>query len=547
MKFYPLFKLDSLNGFVVLALGFFTVLALVYSSKFMQAKRGLVQYYLYIVITAICAIGAALTNNLVMLLFFWGILGLTLYLLVNLGGEGANLAAKKTFVIVGGTDALMLLGVSILYFLAGSIQMDEINISLAGNSSGLGLAAYLLIAVACFAKAGAMPFHSWIPDCADKAPLPVVAYLPAAVDKLLGIYLLARISLQLFVLSPAVNMLLMIIGAITIIAAVMMALVQHNMKKLLGYHAVSQVGYMLLGLGTGTIIGIAGGIFHMLNHSLYKQCLFLTAGNVEHKVGTTELDKLGGLAKIMPITYISCLFASFSICGIPPFNGFVSKWMIYQGVIERLGSGVNGLIVAFCLVAAMFGSSLTLASFMKLIHAVFLGQRMNREENKEVSEVEWQMWMPPAILAFICIVFGVFANQIPLRYFIQPILGNTIFPGWYSGVSTLIIMVALFSGLVVFYLNTKVVSRKDEAFVGGEPLDSDAHALTGTEFYNTVKDIGLMKAIYKKAEAGVFDIYEQGRKIFKVSELLRFLHNGIMPTYLIWMLLGMLGLFFFLR
>ncbi|MBI4707501.1 MAG: hypothetical protein HY761_06215 [Candidatus Omnitrophica bacterium] len=547
MNFFQLFKLDSLNGFVVLAIGFFTVLALVYSSKFMQAKRGLVQYYLYMVITAICAIGAVLTNNLVLLLFFWGILGLTLYLLVNLGGEGANLAAKKTFVIVGGTDALMLLGISILYFLSGSIQMDEINISLTGNSSGLGLAAYLLIAAACFAKAGAMPFHSWIPDCADKAPLPVVAYLPAAVDKLLGIYLLARISLYLFVLSPAVNMFLMIAGAVTIIAAVMMALIQHNMKRLLGYHAVSQVGYMLLGIGTGTAVGIAGAIFHMLNNSIYKQCFFLAAGNVEQKTGTTELNKLGGLAKTMPITYISCLFASFSICGIPPFNGFVSKWMIYQGVIERLSSGFNGLIVAFCLVAAMFGSSLTLASFMKLIHAVFLGQRMNQQENKEISEVKWQMWMPPAILALICVVFGVFANQIPLRYFIQPILGNIVFSGWYAGVTTLIIMIALFSGVVIFYLNTKTVYRKDQAFVGGEALDSDAHAVTGTEFYNTVKDIGLMRMVYKKAEAGVFDIYEQGKKIFRVSDFLRFLHNGIMPTYLIWMLLGMLGLFFFLR
>ncbi|GAI75218.1 unnamed protein product, partial [marine sediment metagenome] len=168
-----------------------------------------------------------------------------------------------------------------------------------------------------------------------------------------------------------------LVGSFTIIAAVMMALVQHDLKKLLSYHAVSQVGYMVLGIGTGIPLAMAGGIFHMLNNAIYKTSLFLGAGSVEHRAKTTQLNKLGGLARVMPITFVTFFIAALSISGVPPFNGFFSKWMIYQGVAElgKLGGGGNLWIV--WLLAAMFGSALTLASFIKLIHAIFLGVPSN--------------------------------------------------------------------------------------------------------------------------------------------------------------------------
>lgn len=173
-------------------------------------------------------------------------------------------------------------------------------------------------------------------------------------------------------MNQAMNTVLMITGSITIVAAVMMALIQHDLKKLLGYHAVSQVGYMVLGIGTGNPLGIAGGLFHMVNNAIYKSCLFLSGGAVEKRTGTTNLEKLGGFAKIMPISFVTFLIASLAISGVPPLNGFASKWLIYQGIIETVRNG--GYLWVLWLVAAMFGSALTLASFMKLTHAVFLGQ-----------------------------------------------------------------------------------------------------------------------------------------------------------------------------
>ncbi|MFH1247551.1 MAG: proton-conducting transporter membrane subunit, partial [Candidatus Omnitrophota bacterium] len=255
----------------------------------MKGKPKLAQYYSYIILTAIASIATVLSNNLILLVVFWGFLGLTLFLLINMA-DNAEAIAKKTFIIIGGSDAIMLLGIGIIYSITGTFQMDAFKLEL---NNSLTIFAYICIAVAAFAKAGAMPFHTWIPGCAENAPVPVVAYLPASLDKLLGIYLLAKISLDLFVMNDAMNILMMVVGAFTIIAAVMMALVQHNMKRLLGYHAVSQVGYMVLGIGTGNPIGIAGGLFHMLNHAVYKSCLFFNAGNVEKNAGTVDLDKLG--------------------------------------------------------------------------------------------------------------------------------------------------------------------------------------------------------------------------------------------------------------
>jgi formate hydrogenlyase subunit 3/multisubunit Na+/H+ antiporter MnhD subunit len=552
----PLFISDPLSSFVVLAIGLFFILTALYSLRFMRGRPNLIQYYTYIALTAVSSAGAVLANNLILLLVFWGFLGLPLYLLINMGDGDTSLVSKKTFIIVGGSDALMLLGIGIIYYLTGTFQMDAINISLGPNHSSLATIAYLCIAVACFAKAGAMPFHSWIPDCAENAPVSVTAYLPASLDKLLGIYLLARASMDLFIMDNFARIFLLLVGAFTIIAAVMMALVQHNMKRLLGYHAVSQVGYMVLGIGTGNPIGIAGSLFHMLNNAVYKSCLFFSAGNVEYKTKTAELDQLGGLGRLMPLTYISCLIASLSISGIPPFSGFFSKWMIYQGLISKWQMA-NGRwqmgIYALCLAAAMFGSALTLASFIKLLHAVFLGKAVNvkrlpaGQAGPAVNEVQWAMWLPCVILAAICVVFGIFAYQIPLKYFIFPAQEGAAFIGtWRAGLSTLLIIVGLLLGVLISRLGAVRPSlREDTSFTGAETRDLPETRVTGTEFYNSVKELGILNGVYKKAQAGAFDIYEQGKNIvFGIGRFLQYLHNGVLPTYLVWTLLGMAALFF---
>jgi NADH:ubiquinone oxidoreductase subunit 5 (subunit L)/multisubunit Na+/H+ antiporter MnhA subunit len=222
--------------------------------------------------------------------------------------------------------------------------------------------------------------------------------------------------------------------------------------------------------------------------------------------------------------------------------------MVYQGLINNLQLTTYQLRLAsaLCLVAAMFGSGLTLASFLKLIHAAFLGRSKN-DKKSTVNEVHWTMWLPCLLLAIICVLFGIFAQALPLKYFILPAVKGVSFMGkWYAGLSTLLILIGLVLGLLLFKLKgLRPNMRQDLAFVGSETYDLEDSRVTGTEFYNTIKELGLLCAIYKRAEAGVFDIYEQGKKfIFYVSGAFQYLHNGILSTYLVWCLLGILGLFY---
>jgi len=537
---YRIFIADNLSSFVGIGIAAFALLVTIYSFVFIEKSFG--RYFGYVLITLGSSLGTAFANDLLVLLTFWGFLGGTLYLLVNMQGtDKANAAAKKALIVIGGTDAVMLFGIALVWHMTGTFAMDKVHLLI---DSPVALTAFLCFAIAAFAKAGVMPFHSWLPDVAEDGPTPVTAYLPASLDKLLGIYLLARVALHMFVMNTTTNTILMAFGAVTIIFAVIIALVQHDMKRLLGYHAVSQVGYMVLGIGTGTVIGIAGGIFHMFNHAIYKSCLFLSCGNVEKKTGTTDLSKLGGLVKYMPITFVCFIIASMSISGIPPFNGFVSKWMIYQGIIESAGASNPAWIL--WLTCAMFGSALTLASFMKLSHAIFLGRPS--DGLKDTREVGFSMYFPIIALAGLCFIFGVFAFNLSIPLFIAPAVGQSItYSGlWNPIVATILIMIGIAAGFLIYLVLKAGRFRTVEAFVGGEKAD-DLGRVSGVEFYDTIKDVKGFKAIYNKEETKSFDVYELGGKgTFYLSRLLQWLHNGILPTYLVWCLVGMLVLFFIL-
>jgi len=545
---FRFFRFDNLSIFVGLFIVIFSFLTLLYSFGFMRQRKGLCRYYFYIILTTLASLGAVFSNNLILFIAFWGFLGLLLYLLIDFGDkQRTTYTAKKAFIIIGGTDAFMLLGLAFIWQLSGSLQMDKISIAL---NNKLAIWAYLCLAAGAFAKAGAMPFHTWIPDTAEDALTPVTAFLPASLDKLLGIYFLARISLDMFKMNWASNTFLMAIGSFTILAAVMMALIQHDLKRLLGYHAVSQVGYMVLGIGTGNPIGIAGGLFHMLNNAIYKSCLFLSGGAVEKKAGTTNLEKLGGFAKVMPITFATFLIASFAISGVPPLNGFVSKWMVYQGVIEVGKKG--GYLWIIWLVSALFGSALTLASFMKLVHTVFLGQPASERNvaGEKMQETGFTMWIPTVTLATLCVLFGVFAYRIPLKIFIFPSIGwDVAFSGvWNASLATFLILVGIIIGVIIYYFGTIAKVKEAPSFVGGEILkDHPDMRVSGTEFYNTIQDIGLLRTLYKLAERKMFDLYEVGGKItFGFTNILRYIHNGVLPSYLAWCLLGMGILFYIL-
>jgi len=544
--------LDTLSTFILLAVAFFGLFIAVYSVGYMKGRKRHREYFAYLLWTLGMSCGVILANDLLFLLVCWGFLGLTLYLMIGIAGPDAAEAARKSLMIIGGSDALLLFGIVLYWHLAGTTRMDGPAMAL---DSPVAYVAFLSFVAAAFAKAGAVPFHTWVPDFGEKADAPVSAYLPASLDKLLGIYLLVRCVHDLFVPTPAMYMMLMLVGGVTVLTAVMMALVQHDLKRLLSYHAVSQVGYMVLGIGSGTAIGLAGGLFHMLNHAIYKCALFLCAGVVEKEAGTTNLDRLGGLAKMLPVTFIVFIVAALSISGIPPLNGFASKWMIYQGIIVS-GEASGGMGWVLWLAVAMLGSALTLASFVKVLHATFLckpSPEIQESANRVgIRESKHSMLLPMMILAALCVIFGVFAFQVPLGLLIFPVIQVDVPGVWWAGLATVLIVVAIAIGLAIYALTMRGGKLRrvttyiggellQDVYVSGEEAGQERHIeVTGVDFYNTIEQLPVLQRLYTLAREKAFDIYDVFQKgVNYVIQMLRSLHTGILPTYLRWFVVGL--------
>jgi formate hydrogenlyase subunit 3/multisubunit Na+/H+ antiporter MnhD subunit len=491
------FKIDQLSAFLLTGVSLFSFLISMYGISVKNKGESKIFYFL-LLLTQSQAAGAVTSDNLILMLFFWESMIITLYLFIYISGETnqIRMTALKAFLINGISDIALMVGIIIVGYITSTFLISEIS----SNKlivAGWGTLAYILLLIGALTKAGAFPFHTWIPEAALNSNAAFMAYIPAAIDKLLGIYFLARITLHLYTLNHTMQLIVMSIGAITIIVAVMMAFVQSDYKRLLSYHAVSQTGYMILGISTLNPIGIAGGLFHMINHAVYKSCLFMTSGAVERQAGTNDLTKLGGLFKKMPITAICFIIAAASISGIAPFNGFFSKELIYKGTL------LTGYTVFF--IAAEIGSILTLASFLKLGHNVYFEKPQSSIEN--VKEAPLSMLIPMIILATICIVFG-FGAHFPIKNLISPALMSL---GYVEGelagfhfdnlflISLVVILIAL-SNHIYGYMKTKRAYKSSDH----------------------IHYAPILSQVYNMAEKGYFDLYEIFRKIFDVFRRILF-------------------------
>jgi multicomponent Na+:H+ antiporter subunit A len=533
---YAVFNIDNLSRLIVVFISIFSVLILLYSLVYIKKGRA-INYYPYFLITIGCSYGAVLADNLLLFITFWGILGITLYKLIPANSEESSATAKKTLILIGASDSIMLIGIALIWRLTGSLDISSTSLP---TDNVLTVTAFLALLVGSFTKAGAFPFHTWVPDYAQVAPASSSALLPASLDKLLGIYFLARLTSGMFILNKWLIFILLTIGVITIISAVMMALIQHNYKRLLGFHAVSQVGYMILGLALGSPIGIAAGLFHMINHALYKSGLLLSAGCIEYRTGEENIDELGGLSKVMPVTFFSSLIFAMAISGVPPLNGFASKWMIYQGIIDfGVGSDFPNKLWVLWLALAVLGSALTLASFIKFIGGIFLSRRKPAFE--KIREVPFLMWLPLIILALFCIVFGIIATNIIVPKLFMPITGEFQFTGfWNSSLVSLLVLISIALGAIIYLATSLKKFRTEDSFIGGEKIQ-DQTGYPTPEFYKTISEIGFFSWMYKKAEKKWFDIYDLSKQfVLWLSHLLSEAHTGVLSGYIIWVCAGLI-------
>jgi multicomponent Na+:H+ antiporter subunit D len=355
--------------------------------------------------------GVVLTGDFFNMFVFIEIAAIASYALVAFGCEGEELEASFKYMVLGSVaSTFILFSVIILYSVTGTLNMAHVSSIV--REQGAGPAVQLCFALFFMGfslKAALVPFHAWLPDAHAAAPAPISAMLSGVLIKAVGVYSLARITFNVFGMNAAFSEILLVLGAVSMIVGVILAIGQWDFKRLLAYHSISQMGYVILGLGLNTPLSILGGLFHLFNHASFKSLLFLNSGAVEYSAETRDLREMGGLRERLPVTSATSLIASASIAGVPPFNGFWSKLLI---IISAVLS--QHYVYAF---VAVIASILTLASFLKVQRYGFYGKL--KESLSQIKEAPRLMTFSVIALALICIGAGLLFPLV-LDYLIYP-------------------------------------------------------------------------------------------------------------------------------
>jgi NADH-quinone oxidoreductase subunit L len=363
----------SLNSWKTFLLGFvflFQLMTAIYSLGTQRPAHPYLHLFsLLIAFSAACTV--IMTDSLLVLLVGWELFLVALYLMIQSGGDNADAAARKALVIGGASDFLMILGLMLYFVMVPSHSMNA-GIGMASNP--MAFWSFVLIFLGAGAKAGMFPFHSWIPDAAQVMPASGFAAMPASLEKVLGIYFLFVLTNQMFVLNSAARTVMICLGIATVFIAIVPALVEKDLKKVLALTAISPVGFMVCGMAVSEAAGFAGALLYMLTHATYKSAMFFAVGNFEAKAGSSRLDKLVGIGRSMPTSAVAFLLAAIAAISLPPTGGFMAKELIFEGTLES-----RHILV---LVLLAFGAILNVAVFSKVVFVLFArGERTKSEAN----------------------------------------------------------------------------------------------------------------------------------------------------------------------
>ncbi|MBC7190354.1 NADH/ubiquinone/plastoquinone (complex I) [Candidatus Aerophobetes bacterium] len=401
---------DGLSLLMLAIINWIALFATLYSVSYMRRFTAKNRFYSLFCLMLAGMNGVVLTGDFFNLFVFLEIASIASYALVAFGVEAEELeAAFKYMVMSSVASILILFSVGLLYGLTGSLNMADIGMIIQGQKNIL-LSFSLVLFLAGFGlKAAIMPFHAWLPDAHPSAPAPISAMLSGVVIKALGVYAIMRVFFNVYGVSLQLSWVFMIMGIISMVGGGILALRQKDFKRLLAYSSISQIGYIMIGLGCGNYFGLLGAIFHLFNHATFKALLFLNSGAVEYSTGTRNLEEMGGLSKVMPITGTTSTIGSLSISGIPPFNGFWSKLFIIIGLVQA-----ERYVLAILTVLV---SVLTLAYYLKVQRYAFFG--ILKEKWIGIKEAPLSMCISMIILAIICIGSGIFFYPL-MKTFLEP-------------------------------------------------------------------------------------------------------------------------------
>lgn len=534
---------DGLTAWFLMLAAVMAVPAALYSIRYMRCYQdySVARYYPHFLLFLAGMYGLlSITDMMWVFFFFWQVMTLSSYALIRFEHKKSEnrWAATKYLVFMEIACTAAMAGTKLLSGPGGdaSSKYDFDTISaglpwlLSAKPAAVAVALTLFL-VGFGIKMGMWPFGQlWSPDAYPAAPSAVSAVLAAVTSKT-GVYGLMRCFLWLVPISAQADyplakwgMIIAVLGTITLFTGTMQALRQERSKRLLAFHSIGQIGYILLGTGACmallpssnpavaalATIAFFGALFHVLNHGLFKGLLFLNAGSMLYATGTQDLNKLGGLMRFMPLTAITALVASFSISGVPLFNGFVSKWSIYVAAIQESGSA---RYLSVCALVAILTSALTLASFIKFFGVSFLSRTSTLVRTVAESarlEVPWSMQLPQLLLAFFCVLLGIvpsiafslmqraleasrggvgilLANAAPMRT--GPLTGATPLNS-----AALLVPVALAAVLGLMFLLAYGISKLGRAqrraavpWLCGYVREADCHRYGAHNFYGEIK------------------------------------------------------------
>jgi len=433
-------RVDPLSAIFLAIVAVIALLSTLYSVRYMEhySHDRVAKFFPILLLCIASMTGVLVCTDFLFFLIFWESMTLTSYFLVTFESENAasQRAGLKYFIITHGATLCMAAAALLLWRTSGSFSFDAIRQTLSAMLTTrpfLANAIIFLFFLGFATKAGLLPMGDWLPDAHPVAPSGMSATLSGALVKL-GIYGLVRLFCSFLVVSPSLRIwgiILALAGTGSLFVGTLTALRQTDTKRLMAFHTIGQIGYICLGLGVGAYcldmypalapIALAGAILHAVNHACFKSCLFLGAGSVLYRTGERDMDKLGGLAAFMPYTTGTTAIASLSIAGVPPLNGFTSKWLIVAGCLL---TGMRFPLFLVLGLIALFISLATLASFLKVLGAVFLGRA---DENLGIKEVPISMVVPQVVLAALCVLLGIFPQPV-LRVVGHAIEGVTATP-----------------------------------------------------------------------------------------------------------------------
>jgi multicomponent Na+:H+ antiporter subunit D len=393
---------DAFSQLMLLIVNIVAFLTIIYSYIYMKKFEDYLRFFTLFLFMLAGMNGVVLTGDLFNLFVFLEIASIASYALVGYGVDAEELEASFKYLILGAFASLSILfGIGMIYSITGSVNMADvagfiINNNLGGNNALLMATGLFIVGFGL--KAGLVPFHAWLPDAHSSAPAPISVMLSGVLIKVLGIYALIRIFYSVIGITSVVSNIFITMGVISMLVGAFMGFGQNDMKRMFAFSSISQMGYIIVGIGIGTPLAIIGALFHLLNHAGFKSLLFLSSGVIQTSTGTRNLSELGGLGKRMPVTSATSVIGSLSIAGVPPFNGFWSKLIIILAAFSTGYFWLGAVLV--------FAAFLTLVYYLRFQKNVIFGEPTSITKN--VREAPFIMIMPMVVFAVFCVLAGVF-------------------------------------------------------------------------------------------------------------------------------------------